>query len=112
MSHDELMCIQQTRDLHRHLFPASWWTFNARSLRDVMCHRQRYPSKQLNSLGDGVNEFHLLLEMLIEKKMQLIERGAGYLPMGLLIKIAQRDGVGEHLVQLLGHFQANIFFKF
>src|SRR5579864_4081908 len=44
--------------------------------------------------------------------MQLIERRSRHLPVRLLIEIAQSHGVGKQLVELLGHFQADIFFEF
>src|SRR6266576_3335834 len=44
--------------------------------------------------------------------MQLIEGRSRHLPVRFLIEIAQGHGVGKQQVELLGHFQADIFFEF
>ena len=47
--------------------------------------------------------------MLVEQEVQLIERGTRHLPVVLLVEIAERDGVGEHLVQVLDALTACVF---
>ena len=44
--------------------------------------------------------------------MELIKGGPGDLPVRLLVEVAQRHGVGEQQIELLGHFQAHGFFQF
>jgi hypothetical protein len=44
--------------------------------------------------------------------MQLIKSRPGNLPMRFLVEIAKRHGVGQQLVKLLGHFEADRFLEF
>ena len=44
--------------------------------------------------------------------MKLIKGRAGDLPMRFLVEIAQGHGIGQKLVEVLGHFQADGFFQF
>ena len=41
-------------------------------------------------------------EVFVEQQVQLIERGAGRLPVVLLVEVAECHRVGQHLVQI-GH---------
>src|SRR6185369_16641038 len=50
--------------------------------------------------------------MLIEKKMKLVERRSSHLPVRFLVEIAQGHGIGQELVEMLGHFQTNGLFEF
>src|SRR5262245_63540154 len=47
--------------------------------------------------------------MLVEEQMELIEGRARDLPVMLLVEIAQREGVGQHLVQILHSFRTGLF---
>ena len=54
----------------------------------------------------------LLAVMLVEQKMKLVESGSGDLPVRFLVQIAQGHGVGQKLVEVLGHFQTDGLFQF
>ena len=45
--------------------------------------------------------------MLIEEEVELVEGGAGDLPVVLFVHVAQGDGVGEKLVQFGDHVGAD-----
>src|ERR1700760_2823993 len=44
--------------------------------------------------------------------MELVERWPRNLPMRFFIEITQGHGIGQQLIELLSHFQANRFFQF
>ena len=69
-------------------------------LGDVVAHGDGDAAEKLDALGDGVHDFDLLFEVLIEEEMELVEGGAGDLPVMLLVHVADGDGVGEQLVEL------------
>src|SRR5207244_2579481 len=64
-------------------------------------HRDADTAQQLDPLRDEVDQVRLLLVMLVEQQMELVERLAGHLPVMLLVQVANRDGVGQRLVQRL-----------
>src|ERR1700730_14242738 len=64
---DDLMRIQQARDLYRNLFPALGWPFDLRRLRHVVSHGDAEAAEQLNPFGDGIHKLRLLAEMLVKK---------------------------------------------
>src|ERR1035438_5085209 len=49
--------------------------------------------------------------MLVEQQVKLVKGRSGHLPMRLLVEIAQSHGVGQELIELLGHFQADGLFQ-
>src|SRR5579872_1943455 len=66
---NDLVSVQQTRYLHRNLFPSPGRPFDSRGLCDVGSHGDTKATKQLNSLGDRVDQFRLLVEVLVKKQM-------------------------------------------
>ena len=50
-------------------------------------------------LGNQIHQLGLLFIVLIEQQVQLVEGRAGHLPVVLLVEVADRQGVGQHLVQ-------------
>lgn len=66
-----------------------------------MRHGDAHSAKQLNSLGDRVNELRLLLVMFVEEQVQLVERGTRNLPVMLLVQISERRRVGQQLIQIV-----------
>ena len=73
----------------------------------VAAHGDGDAAEELNALGDGVDDLYLLVEVLIEEEVELVEGGAGYLPVVLLVHVAEDDGVGQKLVELLAHLRTN-----
>src|SRR5271156_4983117 len=63
---NDLMSVEKTGKLHWHCFPAPRRSRDARGFRHISRHRNRNSAKQLNPLGDGVDDFRLFSEMLIE----------------------------------------------
>ena len=63
-------------------------------------------AEQLDALGDGVHQFDLLLKVLIEQEVKLVEGRPGYLPVMLLVHIADLDRVGEQLIEHANHLRA------
>ena len=59
------------------------------------------PPERLDPLGDRVDQFALLVEVLVEQQVQLVEGRPGHLPVMLLVQVAQGHRVGQHLVQVL-----------
>ena len=45
--------------------------------------------------------------VLVEQEMELVERGPGDLPVGLLVEVPQRDGVCERLIERLDALDAD-----
>jgi hypothetical protein len=72
---------------------------NQRCLCNVVRHRNAHAAEELNALS-GVDRFVLFVAVLIEQEMQLIERGAGGLPMMCLVQIAKRYRIGQQLIQI------------
>jgi hypothetical protein len=87
--------------LNRHFFPAARRPRDDRCLRDVGGHGDANAAQKLNSFGDRVDEFVLLAVMLVKEKMELVKRGAGDLPVVLLVHVAQRHRVRQNLVQIV-----------
>src|SRR5690348_4860589 len=50
--------------------------------------------------------------MFVVQQMELVERWSRNLPMRLLVKIAEGDGVSQELIQLLSHLQPDRLFQF
>jgi len=50
--------------------------------------------------------------VLVEEQMELIKSWPCDLPMRFFVEIAKGHGVGQHEVELLGHFEANRLFQF
>ncbi len=96
---DQFVCLKQPIQLHVHIFPAARRTLDARRLGDIGGHGDRNSAQCLNSLGDRVHQFHLLVEMFVEEKMKLIKRRAENLPVMFLVHIAERHCVGQDLIQ-------------
>ncbi len=109
MDDDDLVRIQQARQLYGNLLTAFGWPRNAGQLSDVGRHRDTDSAQKLDSFRDRIDDLALFFVVLIEKKMELIERGSGHLPMGLLVEIPKSHGVGQQLIELLGHFQPHRF---
>src|SRR5258708_22179316 len=106
VGNDDLMRIQQARQLCRNLLAALGWPRNPSQLGDVGRHRDTDSAQKLDSFRDRIDDLALFFVVLIEKKMELIERGSGHLPMGLLVEIPKSHGVGQQLIELLGHFRS------
>ena len=80
--------------LYRNPFPAEGRPFDLRRLGHVRRHSFADTAEQLDTLGNRVYQFDLLVEVLIEEQMQLIERRSGDLPVRLLIQVAESHGIG------------------
>ena len=66
--HDDFVRLKQARDLHRYLFAADRRRRDAGVLGDIAAHCDRYAAEELDTFSDGVDNFHLLFEMLIKKE--------------------------------------------
>ncbi len=108
LQHD-LVCVQQSRNLHRWLFTPLGRARNERRLRDIRRHRHAHPTEELNPFGDRVNQRVLLVVVLVEQQMQLIEGRTRSLPVVFLVQIAQRHRVGEKLIQIVHALLARLF---
>jgi len=62
----------------------------------------------LDAFGQQIHQRVLLTVMLVIKQMELIERGSRDLPMVLLVHVAQRHGIHQHLIQHLDALAANV----
>ena len=111
-ANDDLVSVEQAGENHGDLFAASRRAGDLRSFGDIGRHRHGKASQQLDPFGNGVHDFDLLAEMLVEQKMKLIEGRSGNLPVSLLVQVAQGHGIGEQLIQLLGHLQTDGLFEF
>jgi hypothetical protein len=80
------------------LLTAARRTLDPRNLSNIVRHRDADAAKELYPLGNGVDQFHLLVEVLVEEQMQLVERWPGNLPVRFLVQIAERHCVGKKLV--------------
>src|SRR6202051_3904200 len=98
LSNNHPMRVQQFGKLYRDRLMSARWTLDSRHLSNIVRHRDADAAEELYPLGDGVDQFHLLVEVLVEKQMQLIERRPGDLPVRLLVQIAERHCVGKKLV--------------
>src|SRR6266404_6082446 len=48
LTYDDLMSVNQARQLNRNFFSTARWSFNLGRFRDIGCHRQTHTSKRLN----------------------------------------------------------------
>src|SRR5216684_3074585 len=97
VANDDLVSVEQARKQDGDFLATARRAFDLGGLGDVMRHRNGKPSQQLDALA----------EMLVEQKVELIERGARNLPVRLLVQVTQGYGIGEQLVELFGHFQTD-----
>ena len=105
--HDDLVGFEEARDLDRDLFAAARRSGDLGDFGCIAAHGDGDAAEQLDAFGDGVDDFYLLVEVLIEKEMELVEGGAGYLSVMLLVHVAQDDGVSQELVEFLAHLRTN-----
>src|SRR3984957_873954 len=108
---DEFMSFEQARDLHRGFFASARRPRDQGGFGDVVRHGDADAAQELNALGYGVHQFVLLAVVLVEQKMELVERVAGDLPVVLFVHVAQRDRIGEKLVQVFDAVGANLFIE-
>src|SRR5215467_1926739 len=73
LPNDDLVRVQQTRNLYWNLLPPAGWALDLRGFGNVRRHGDANASQHLNALGNCVHDLDLLGEMLIEQKMQLVE---------------------------------------
>src|SRR5579862_4858713 len=67
LSNDHLMRIQQPRKLYRGGLTSARWPLDSRHLSNIVRHRDADAAEELYPLGDGVDQFDLLVEVLVEK---------------------------------------------
>ena len=72
-----------------------------------MRHGDADAGEQLDPFGNRVDEIVLLFEVLVEEKVQLIERGTRQLSMVPLVNVAKRDCVCQQLIQVLDALPAD-----
>jgi len=106
---DNLVRLQQPRNLCPCLFTASRRAGNQRRLRDVGAHREAHAAQRLDALCNGIDADGLFPGVFVEEEMEIVKRRALHLPMVLLVQIPQRDCVGQELIQLLYAFAARGF---
>src|SRR2546425_9354729 len=83
------------------LFRSSFWSARDEGrLGHIGRHRNTDAAEQLDAFGDRIDQRGLLRMMLVEQQMELVESGPGYLPVMLLVQVAQRHGVREQLVEV------------
>src|SRR2546427_5992337 len=70
-------------------------------------HRNADTAEWLDALGERIHHVALLLEVLVEQKVQLVEARSGYLPVMLLVHVRQRLRVRQHLVEIVDAGRAN-----
>src|SRR6266852_362471 len=100
VANDDLVSVEQARKQDGDFLATARRAFDLGGLGDVMRHRNGKPSQQLDALGDIIHNLDLLAEMLVEQKVELIERGGRNLPVRLLVQVTQGYGIGEQLVEL------------
>jgi len=100
LQQNDLVRMEQARDLDGHLFATPGWTRDQSHLRHVGRHGDADTAQHHDPLGDQVHQLALLVEVLVEQQVQRVEGGAGYLPVVLLVQVAERDGVREQLVEV------------
>src|SRR5271154_3649636 len=61
---NDLVRVQQARQLYRNLFPSLGWPLDSGRLRHIVGHRDAEAAEQLNPFGNRVNKLRLLSEML------------------------------------------------
>src|SRR6266550_5819006 len=84
---DDLVGLEEAGDLDGHLFPASRRALDAGGLGYVAAHGDGDAAEKLDALGDGVDHFDLLVEVLVEEEVKLVEGGAGDLPVVLFVHV-------------------------
>jgi hypothetical protein len=94
LPNNDLVRVQQYGKLYRNLLTAARRTLDPRNLRNIVRHRDAYASEGLYPLGNGVDQFHLL----VEEQMQVVEHRPGNLPVRFLVQIVERHWVGKKLV--------------
>ncbi len=105
------MRVQQARDLDGHFLAAARRARNQRRLGNVRRHRDAHAAKELNPLGDEIDDLDLLVVMLVEQQMQLVEGRAGDLPVVFLVHVAQRHRVREQLIEVRHALEARALFE-
>jgi len=104
---DDFVGVQQPGNLERRLFTTARNPRNERRFDHIRGHRHADAAEQLNAFGDGVDQRVLLFVMLVEQQVQLVEGRTRDLPVMLLVHVAKRHRVGEHLIEVLRAFAAD-----
>src|ERR1700690_4232144 len=66
VANNDLVCIEQSRQLHRHFFAAPWGSSYAGGLRHIGRHGHADSAEQLNSLCDCIHQVRLFFKVLVE----------------------------------------------
>ena len=106
---DDLVRVEQPRHLHRYFLPPLRRTGDDRRLGDVGRHREADPAEHLDPLGEHVDQFVLLLVVLVVEEVQLVEGRARDLPVVLLVHVAKGHRVGEKLLEIRRRSSAGAF---
>jgi hypothetical protein len=106
--HDELVGFEEAGDLDGNLFAAARRSWDPGDFGYIAAHGDGDAAEELDALGDGVDDFELFVEVLIEEQVELVEGRAGDLPVVLLVHVAEGDGIGKELVELLAHLRADV----
>ena len=80
MGDNDVMGIQQPRNLHGNFFAAARRALNTGDFSNISRHGQTHATEELNALSNGINQLNLLGKMLIEEQMKLIKSWSRNLP--------------------------------
>src|ERR1039457_5569966 len=99
---DEFVGLHQTEQLNGNVFTAPRRAGNARSFGNIVRHGDGNSAEGLNAFGQRVDKLSLFAVVLVEKKMELVERGTRDLPVVLFVHVAQGHRVGENRIEEIG----------
>ena len=105
---DGFVGIKQARQLGDGRLASARRARDRRFIDHVLGQREGDAAQCLHALGQGVHDQDLVVVVLVKGQKQLVEGGAGSLPVRLLVGVADGHGVGQQPVQgahgLRAHF--------
>src|ERR1039458_5030263 len=96
---DEFVRLYQTEQLNGNIFTGPRRAGNARRFGNIVRHGDGNSAEGLNAFGQCVDKLSLFAVVLVEKKMELVERGTRDLPVVLFVQVAQGDRVGGNGIE-------------
>src|SRR4030088_2151717 len=70
LANDDLMGVQQARELYGNFLSSTRRPFNLGGFGHVVSHGYTHTTEQLNTLGNIVHQFGLFTKMFIEQQME------------------------------------------
>ena len=98
---DDFVGVEQAGHLGSGIFAAFGGAGDKGAVGDIVGHGDGDAAEGLDAFSDLIDEFELGFKVFIKEQMQRVEGGAGDLPVMFFIQVAEGEGVGEELIEVI-----------